>query len=120
MTETSQRKRLNPLEPARPRSDFRLVPFKILLTYEATPCASQAEYMVSAKCSVLVDGRLLSCKVTPNHDLIGVEYLSQYSTIDIWFGIKSSGKHSFVGACIKSALALIRSINRKRKKEITA
>lgn len=99
-------------------SDRTLTPFRLVFTYEATPCASQAQYQVMGTCSVFVGEHEIVCRVTPIRDFLAPEYVNRFQIIDLWFGVtKVGGHYSTMRMHIKKATDAIRAINRKRAKE---
>ena len=99
-------------------SEQRLIPFRLVFTYEATPCESQAQYQATGKCSVFVGEREIVCRVTPIRDFLASEKVNHFQRLDVWFGLGGIGGHySLMCMYIKKATDAIRTINRKRAKE---
>ncbi len=99
-------------------SELRLTPFRLVFTYEATPCASQVQYQVTGKCSVFIGEREIVCRVTPIRDFLAPEKVNHFQRLDVWFGLGGIGGHySLMCLYIKNATDAIRTINRNRAKE---
>ena len=99
-------------------SEPLLTPFRLVFTYEATPCESQAQYQATGKCSVFIGEHEIVCRVTPIRDFLAPEKVNHFQRLDVWFGSGEIGGHySLMCMHIKKATDTIRAINRKRAKE---